>query len=58
MEKARKEAGLTQQEVAARLNVCRQTYRRYEQSPETMPLGTAIRFAGIVGCPAVAVLHF
>ncbi len=54
LEKARKEAGITQAEMAARLRICRQTYCRYEHCPETMPLGMAVRFAEVVGRSAVA----
>ena len=49
-----KTAGLTQAEMAVRLQVCRQTYCRYERCPETMPLGIAARFAGVVGRSAIA----
>ena len=54
VEESRKTAGLTQAEMAVRLQVCRQTYCRYERCPETMPWGIAARFAGVVGRSVIA----
>lgn len=42
-------ADLTQQEVAIKLGVHKQTYVKWERNPEVIPLGQARNFAKIVG---------
>ena len=46
---ARKNIDLTQDQMAKKLGVCRETYSNYEKRPDKMPVGTAIRFSQIVG---------
>ncbi len=49
VKQARRLAELTQKQVADRLGVHRQTYMKWEQNPENMPVGKAKIFAEIVG---------
>ncbi|MEI6892163.1 MAG: helix-turn-helix transcriptional regulator [Pontiella sp.] len=55
--KARKAAGLTQQEVADRMNVNRSYISRLETNPENLKLGTLARYAQAVGMHLDVALH-
>lgn len=54
---ARKAAGLTQQEVADRMNVNRSYVSRLETNPENLKLGTLARYAQAVGMHLDVALH-
>ncbi len=45
---ARNLKGLTQEYVAERLRVSRDTYRKWESQPDKMPVGKAKEFSNIV----------
>lgn len=49
VKQARLLAGLTQQQVAAQMDVHRQTYMKWEQNPDEIPIGKAKQFCEIVG---------
>lgn len=51
LRQARVGADMTQDTVAKKLGVHVNTYRRWEQRPEEMPMGYAIRFCEIVNTP-------
>jgi len=57
LHKARKDAGLTQQEVAERMNVNRSYVSRLETNPENLKLGTLARYAQAVGMHLDVALH-
>lgn len=46
---ARKNAKLTQEEVAGHLGITRQTYSKMESSPETISMGEASKLAQLFG---------
>ena len=46
---ARKNAKLTQEEVAGHLGITRQTYAKMESSPETIEMGEAAKLAKLFG---------
>ena len=46
---ARKNAKLTQEEVAGHLGITRQTYAKMEASPETIEMGEAATLAKLFG---------
>lgn len=46
---ARKFIDLSQQDVADKLGVHRQTYMKWERNPDEMPVGVAKEFSKIVG---------
>jgi len=54
---ARKAAGLTQQEVAERMNVNRSYVSRLETNPENLKLGTLARYAQAVGMHLDVAFH-
>ena len=45
----REEAGITQQQMADKLGVCRQQYANYEQHPERVTIEQARRICAILG---------
>lgn len=49
----RKEAGLTQSEVALRLGVTQQTYSTLERNAETVGVGRLLKLLGILGVELV-----
>lgn len=49
----RKEAGLTQSEVALRLGVTQQTYSALERNAETVGVGRLLKLLGILGIELV-----
>lgn len=51
VKQARQYAGFTQREMAEKLGVSRDTYRRIEQSPEDATVATAKRISEVVGIP-------
>lgn len=51
MKQARQYAGLTQVEMAKRLNIALATYRDYEHGDSLMRVDKAIEFSHIVGVP-------
>lgn len=57
LHEARKAAGLTQQEVAERMNVNRSYVSRLETNPENLKLGTLARYAQAVGMHLDVALH-
>lgn len=46
---ARQIKGLTQQEMAEKIGVCRHTYMKYENQPERVPVGVAKAISEITG---------
>lgn len=48
---ARMLAGLSQQEIADRLNVHRTTYRKLEENPDLITIGQAREISRAVGVP-------
>lgn len=48
---ARTYAGLTQNEMAKRLGISRDAYRKIEQNPETTPVRLAIKISEVTGIP-------
>jgi len=57
LHEARKAAGLTQQEVATRMNVNRSYVSRLETNPENIKIGTLSRYAQAVGMHLDVALH-
>ena len=53
---ARIDAGFTQHGMAKALNVCVDTYRKWEKNPRKMPLAVAYQFCEVVGREFDAVL--
>lgn len=51
VKQARQYAGLTQVEVARKLGISRDSYRKIEVSPETASISMAKKFSEIVGIP-------
>lgn len=51
VKQARQYAGLTQVEMAKRLGVSRDVYRRIEISPETTSIAMAKKISEVVGIP-------
>ena len=51
VKQARQYAGFTQREMAEKLGVSRDTYRKIEQSPEDATVATAKRISEVVGIP-------
>nr|DAE90070.1 MAG TPA: hypothetical protein [Caudoviricetes sp.] len=51
MELARLNAKLTQREVADRMHICRDKYRKLEKNPEKVTIEEALSFCSIVGLP-------
>lgn len=51
MKQARQYAGLTQVDMAQRLNIALATYRDYEHGTSLMRVDKAIEFSRIVGVP-------
>lgn len=51
VKQARLYAGLTQVEVARKLGISRDSYRKIEISPETASIAVAKEFSEIVGIP-------
>lgn len=49
VKQARLLADLTQQKVAEKLGVHKQTYVKWERNPDEIPLGQARKFSKIVG---------
>lgn len=49
VEQARKHAGLTQKQMAEKLGVCRDTYRKIELSPGTATIEQGERISEITG---------
>ena len=49
VKQARQYAGFTQREMAEKLGVSRDTYRKIEASPEDAPSATAKRISEVVG---------
>jgi DNA-binding XRE family transcriptional regulator len=54
---ARKAAGLTQEQVAERMNVNRSYISRLETHPENIKIGTLTRYAQAVGMKVNIALH-
>lgn len=52
---ARKNAKLTQEEVASHLGITRQTYAKMEASPETIEMGEAAKLAKLFGVSVDAI---
>lgn len=50
LKQARLLSGLTQKEVACKMNVHVQTYMKWEKNPENMSIKAARQFSQIVGC--------
>ena len=46
---ARQIKGLTQQEMAEKIGVCRHTYMKYESHPDLVPVGVARAISEITG---------
>lgn len=53
---ARKAAGLTQAQTAARLYICRETYALYESSRLGITVGRLMELAKVLGVPAAGLL--
>ena len=51
VKQARQYAGFTQREMAEKLGVSRDTYRKIEKSPEDATVATAKRISEVVGIP-------
>ena len=51
VKQARQYAGVTQVEVAQRLGISRDSYRKMELFPETASISAAKKFSEIVGIP-------
>ena len=51
VKQARQYAGFTQREMAEKLGISRDTYRKIEQSPEDATVATAKRISEVVGIP-------
>lgn len=51
VKQARQYAGFTQREMAEKLGISRDTYRKIEQSPEDATIATAKRISEVVGIP-------
>lgn len=51
VKQARQYAGFTQREMAEKLGVSRDTYRKIEASPEDATIATAKRISEVVGIP-------
>lgn len=49
LKQARIGAGLTHQEIAAKIGMCAQTYSKYEKNPESMSIEKAYAFSEAVG---------
>ena len=49
VKQARQYAGFTQREMAEKLGISRDTYRKIEQSPECATVATAKRISEVVG---------
>jgi transcriptional regulator with XRE-family HTH domain len=49
LKQARQLKGLTQADVALKLNVHRQTYSKWEKKPGEMPVGKALHFSHLTG---------
>ena len=52
VKQARQYAGFTQREMAEKLGISRDTYRKIEQSPEDATVATAKRISEVVGIPS------
>lgn len=50
LREAREAKGLSQNDVAVALNISRQTYLRYEENPEVMPVYQAKAACKFIGC--------
>lgn len=46
---ARKNAKMTQEEVASYLGITRQTYAKMENAPDTIQIGDAVKLASLFG---------
>lgn len=57
LHEARKAAGLTQEQVAERMNVNRSYVSRLETHPENIKIGTLTRYAQAVGMKVDIALH-
>lgn len=55
VKQARAYAGYTQVEMAKMLNISRDTYRKYELKPETIPIEKAKKIADITKIPLNAI---
>ena len=51
VKQARAYAGLTQREMAKKLGISRDTYRKIEQNPETASIAVAKKISQAVGIP-------
>lgn len=51
VKQARQYAGFAQREMAEKLGISRDTYRKIEQSPEDATVATAKRISEVVGIP-------
>lgn len=51
VKQARQYAGLTQVQVAQKLGISRDSYRKIEISPETASIAIAKKFSEVVGIP-------
>lgn len=51
VKQARQYAGFTQREMAEKLGVSRDTYRKIEASPEDATIATAKKISEVVGIP-------
>lgn len=51
VKQARQYAGFTQREMAEKLGISRDTYRKIEQSPEDATVATAKKISEVVGIP-------
>lgn len=51
LDAVRLERGITQENMANRLNIATATYCQYENGKRTIPRDVAIQVAGILGCP-------
>lgn len=49
IEDARKELGLSQDDMASKLGIVRQTYAKLERNPENLTVGDARRICDILG---------
>ncbi|WP_431188704.1 helix-turn-helix transcriptional regulator [Streptococcus suis] len=58
LEQARVHRGLSQESVARKLNVSRQTYQNYENYRTTMQISTGYRFSEIVDIPFDDIIFF
>lgn len=49
LKQARQLSGLTQAEIAEKLNICRETYAKLEKNPRSVTIDQAIMISNITG---------